>query len=493
VLPVLIVGAGPTGLTLGCELLRRGIECLVIDRAKKLFTGSRGKGLQPRTLEVFDDLGIIDAVLAGGAPFPPFRLYRGRDLVWERSLEEMMRLPAAAPSSAVPYPRPWLIPQWRTDQILFDHFISLGGRVAMATEALGLQQDEDRVRVAVSRDGSPDTIVARWVVGTDGGRSSIRRSAGFTFEGETDASEHTFIGDVRVKGLTGDACHILTKDGDMGQRVAFWNLPGSEHYQFVATMPANDVPELTLASVVDLLRRRTDRIDLELDALSWCSLYRTSVRMVDRLRIGRVLVAGDAAHVHSPAGGQGLNTAVQDAYNLGWKLARAVSHEDEEILDTYEEERLPVAASLLGFTSRLRKIGFGTAAASGTPSVSPSLYQLDLSYRGSSIAFEDGTVHGALRAGDRAPDAVLNDGTRLFDAFRGVHFTLLCFGACEAPALAGVRTVSIPGTVEAYGVRDGFALIRPDGYVSALSTSSDTIRDWHSRHVAARDVGSPLG
>lgn len=479
---VLIVGAGPTGLTLACDLARRGVDCLVVERAQELFIGSRGKGLQPRTLEVFDDLGVIDAVLEVGATFPPFRLYRGHDVLWERSLEEMLRLPAPTPSSAIPYVRPWLIPQWSTDRILFERLVSLGGRVEMAAEAINLAQEDDGVRVTIVRNGGEDTIFAQYVVGADGGRSRIRKLAGFSFEGETDASEHTFIGDVRVKGLTGEACHILTKDGEMSERFSFWNLPGSEHYQFVASMSLDEVPELSLHGVISMLAHRSGRADLVLDDLRWCSLYRTNVRMVDRLRIGRVLLAGDAAHVHSSAGGQGLNTGVQDAYNLGWKLARVLGEKPPHtLLDTYEEERLPVAAALLGFTSRLHKVGFGS-----TSSV-PSIYQLDLSYRSSSIAFDDGSVSSTVHAGDRAPDAMLANGKRLFDVFRGPHFTLLCFGRREVPALPEVRTVHVDTMLDSYGIGEGFVLIRPDGYIGALSTSKSAVSDYFETVYGARD------
>ena len=123
---VLVVGAGPTGLTLACELVRRRVTCRVIDKSLALFAGSRAKGLQPRTLEVFDDLGIIEAIHAGGMAFPPFRLYAGQTLVWERSLEEMLGGQPPARSDATPHPRAWLIPQWRTDRILYDRLLELG-------------------------------------------------------------------------------------------------------------------------------------------------------------------------------------------------------------------------------------------------------------------------------------------------------------------------------------------------------------------------------
>ena len=476
-LPVLIVGAGPTGLTLACELARHGRDCLVVDKSPRLFIGSRAKGLQPRTLEVFDDLGVLEAVLAAGAPFPPFRLYSGTELQWERSLEEMLRLPVPVASPNVPYPRAWLIPQWRTDRILHDRFIQLGGRVELGTELTEFEQDSDGVTATLVRDGTSRRVRARYLVGADGGRSRVRKASGVGFEGESLESERTLIGDVRVKGLEGVACHILTRAGDVTLRFSLWNLPASDYFQFVATVASDDVPELSLESVRRLLEARSGRTDIQLEDLRWCSLYRVNVRMVDRFRLGRVLLAGDAAHVHSSAGGQGLNTGVQDAYNLGWKLAAVLGGAPVELLDTYEEERLPVAARVLGLSTTLHQSHF--RAPSGSP---PALHQLDISYRGGSLALEDRASPGALQAGDRAPDALLPEGKRLFEVFRGPHFTLLAFG-CEPPTLDAQRVrIQRVASLEGYDVSEGcFVLVRPDGYIGAITSSAESLRQYLRR------------
>ena len=332
---VLIIGAGPTGLTLACDLARRGVECRVVDKDVRLFVGSRAKGLQPRTLEVFDDLGVIDAIKAGGAPFPPFRLYSGAEIQWERSLEEMLRVPQLPASPGVPYRRPWLIPQWRTDRILHDRFVALGGRVDMGTELTGLTQDADGVTAALVCNGASESVRTRYLIGADGGRSFVRNASGVRFEGETYETERTLIGDVRVSGLEGRACHILADAGDVTQRFSLWNLPDSNYYQFVANVSADAIPDFTLTEIQALLDRRSGRTDIRLHDLRWISLYRVNVRMADHFRIGRIFLAGDAAHVHSSAGGQGLNTSVQDAYNLGWKLAAVLDGARSALLDKH--------------------------------------------------------------------------------------------------------------------------------------------------------------
>lgn len=499
--PVLIAGAGPAGLTLACELARRGVPCRVIDKAAHVFLGSRAKGLQPRTLEVLEDLGVIGEILEGGAPFPPFRLYAGRELKWERTLEQMLGTPAAPPSPAVPYPRAWLIPQWRTDQILHDRFVALGGQVEWETELVDFTQDADGVTATLMSDRVSTKVRAKYLVGADGGRSTVRKKSGVAFEGESPAMERTLIGDVKVKGLGGQACHILTLAGDATSRFSLWSLPNSEYFQLVANLPAgdgaasgepggpkDDAPELSLAAVQKLLVERTGRTDLVLSELRWISLYKVQVRMAERFRIGRVFLAGDAAHVHSSAGGQGLNTSVQDAYNLGWKLAAALkgAAASEELLGSYERERLPVAAALLGMTTRLHRQGFAPPTAGAA---APALHQLDLTYRGGPLALDDRRERGALQAGDRAPDARLPGGERLFDKLRGPHFTLLVFGE-RAELLTGDERVQVlelgaPGQYQGYDVADdAMVLIRPDGHVGAISASVAAIRGYLLRYVA---------
>ncbi|MEV6608037.1 FAD-dependent monooxygenase [Kutzneria sp. NPDC051319] len=453
---VLIAGAGPTGLTLGIELARRGIACRLLDKAEGLFQGSRGKGLQPRTLEVFDDLGVLDAIRADGMPFPKFRLYSDTDVVWERALHEMLGLEEPKPSPDIPYPLPWLIPQWRTDEILRDRFEALGGKVEFRAEVTAVEQDDDGVRVTVN--GS-EVIAGDYLVGTDGGRSAVRKLLGVGFEGETYETEQTLVGDVRVEGLQGTACHMMTHAGDVTKRFSVWNLPGSDYYQLVASVPTKDIP--TLEDVQELLEERTGRTDIRLHDLRWISVYRINVRMVDRFRVGRVFLAGDAAHVHSSASGQGLNTSVQDAYNLGWKLAGVIQGAPDELLDSYEGERMPVAAQVLGLSSAMHARNFRP-----TTGPAPAIHQLDITYRGGPLATDDRPDPQQLQAGDRAPDGMLPDGTRLFDLFRGPHFTRLVFA----------------GPIGGYDVEPGtHVLVRPDGYIAVISDNSDTVDRWLDR------------
>ncbi|MEU6151693.1 FAD-dependent monooxygenase [Actinosynnema sp. NPDC047251] len=430
---VLIVGAGPTGLTLAVDLARRGVGFRLVDRAGGPFTGSPGKALQPRSIEVLHDLGVVDE---GKRPTPD-----------------------------APYPSTVIIPQFRVERILRDRLAELGGAVEYGTEVTSFEQDGDGVTAVVGGE----LVRAAYLVGCDGGRSPVRKRLGVGFEGETWDDQRLVIGDVRLDGLDREHWHAWPKSP--AGLLALCPLPGTDLYRLRA--PADAEPSLEVLRT--LVRARTGRDDVVVREATWMSPYRANVRMVDRYRVGRVFLAGDAAHVHPPAGGQDMDTGIQDAYNLGWKLAAVLTGAGGELLDTYEAERLPVAAWLLGVTSRLHH----EADATQWPGKrDDETLQLALTYRGGPLAGV------GERAGDRAPDApcALVDGTpaRMFDLFQGPEFALVGIGAQDAVAYVRdahpyVRThsvVDVDGHVEAaYGATEGtLLLIRPDGYLAAVTT-----------------------
>ncbi|MFF4644077.1 FAD-dependent monooxygenase [Streptomyces sp. NPDC001389] len=446
---VLVVGAGAAGLALGVDLARRGVRALVVERDGRLFPGSRGKGIQPRTREVFDDLGVGDAVRAAGGPYPAGMLWRDGERLGEHAMWDETELEEGSP-----YREPWMVPQWRTQEILFARLTELGGRVAFGRELVGITQDGEGVTAGFA-DGAP--VRARYAVAADGGRSTVRRLLGIGMTGETVDPNPVLVADVRITGLDRDHWHIFPPADGAGF-LALCPLAGTEDFQVSAQMaeggPAID---LSLEGLRSLIAARSHLDPAAVTEVRWASDFRPRAALADRFREGRVFLAGDAAHVHSPAGGQGLNTSVQDAYNLGWKLAAVLSGAaPESLLGTYEEERRPVAAAMLGLSTRIHR---------GEARRGAATQQLGLGYRGSSLAVETRTAlpAEALRAGDRAPDGAWED-ARLFDAFRGTHWTLLVVGeaASASAELPGVRTVRIP-SYGTYG--DGVFLVRPDGYV----------------------------
>jgi 2-polyprenyl-6-methoxyphenol hydroxylase-like FAD-dependent oxidoreductase len=479
---VLIVGAGPTGLVLACELARRGIDHRLVERDPRPFDGSRAKGLQPRTLEVLDDLGLVDRVLAAGRDYPGLRVHRP-----DGSLHHMRMDERHDPRPDVPYPNGWMLPQWRTGELLAQRLAELGGRVEHGVEVTGVARDVDGVTAALA-DGS--AVRARYLVGADGGRSAVRRALGVGFEGETVGTDRMTVADVRVEGLDRDHWHIWPGDDQRAFRLGLCPLPSTDRYQLHAPPGAADSVEELVSSVTGGAVRVLD--------VGWRSEYRANVRMVDRYRVGRAFLAGDAAHVHPPAGGQGLNTGIQDAYNLGWKLAAALTTGDDAVLDTYEAERLPVAAAVLGISSRLHaRHGEGVEEAMRRDD--PVLRQLGVGYRGGPLAVERRRAPGAVRAGDRAPDAPgrTADGRplRIFDVLRGPSFTLLALGDPTAvPAGLAARCVVPPSRAadapadafvdvdghafRAYDVDPGapgavLLLVRPDGYLGACTDADD--------------------
>jgi 2-polyprenyl-6-methoxyphenol hydroxylase-like FAD-dependent oxidoreductase len=457
---VLVVGAGPTGLTLACDLARRGVGVRLIDRLPEFPTGSRGKGLTPRTLEVLDDLGVVGEILASGTTHLPHRKYRGTEVVAEVDPDS-----SREPTADTPYPAFLLIPQWRVEQLLRERLAGLGVAVELGTELRALTQDGEGV-TATAGDG---VLRARYVVGCDGGHSTVRRLLGLRLHGHTPEAEQMAVGDVLVDGVSRDAWHQwLSAEGG----IMLCPLPGTDAFQVQAspeTGPDGEPLEPTLEGFQRTFDRFAGVPGVRLRELAWRSTYRVNVRMVDRLRVGRVFLAGDAAHVHPIAGGLGMNTGIQDAYNLGWKLGLvAAGAADESLLDTYEQERLPVASRLLNITTELLEVVLAAVRQAGgglDAGAAPELTQLSLAYPGSHLSA--GRARAAVKPGDRAPDgAIRGRPERLFDVFRGPHFTLL-----GPPLSTCDDTVRC---LEVYPYGEGVqVLVRPDGYVALVADASD--------------------
>lgn len=413
---VVIVGAGPTGLTLAIELARRSIDFRLIEAANTPFGGSRGKGIQPRTLEVFDDLGVSKQMLDSGMPYPHLRVHLG-----PFSLRFGPMGGQRPATESTPYPNLWLVPQNRTESILRERLAELGAKLDFGTTLESLSQDEDGVRVRLLTGAS---LTAKYLVGCDGGHSTVRKAVGLSLHGKALSDQVLLVADVEIEELDHTVWHVwpLARGGPVG----LCPLPEPSLFQMT-------VPRAPAEGIEKVLQKVSNSRVMR---IRWNSTYRPATRMVDRFRVGRVFLAGDAAHVHPPTGGQGLNTGVQDAYNLGWKLAYVLHGGPETLLDTYQEERLPVAAAVLGLSSRLyktRSLKRGDAT-----------NQLGLHYRMSSLS--SGTPMGKLHPGERMPNLRLDDGTNLFDHMRGIHAT-------EVVTQENVRI-----------------LVRPDGYISSIGT-----------------------
>jgi 2-polyprenyl-6-methoxyphenol hydroxylase-like FAD-dependent oxidoreductase len=464
---VLIVGAGPAGSVLASDLVRRDLEVRLIDQADGAFAGSRAKGIQPRTQEVFEDLGVLDEALAAGGRYPWMAAHVGRlKLSWP-----MQR--SHRPSLAIPYPNILLLPQRETDRILHERLRRQRLRIEFGTTLTGLHQDADGVVATVQTSGRADTIRARYLVGADGAASATRKQLNIPFVGSTDDSDRMIVADAEIDGITRNRWHVWPRG--KGRFLAICPLPNSSQFQIMLRLRPDDEPDVSEVGLAGAVRTLTGDPTLRLHGLTWASVFRPNIRMVEHYRSGRVLLAGDAAHVHTPAGAQGLNTGVQDSYNLGWKLGQVLAGAPDALLDTYETERLPVAARVLGVSTQLYA-GLEQRRLSSLLR-SDEQRQLTLSYHGTQLAPSTSARTEKLRVGDRAPDG--RDGSeRLFDAFRGPHFTLLAFDC--APIVdwptAGARLdrITITSTAQQlrrdYGVtRPTHILIRPDGHIAHIT------------------------
>jgi 2-polyprenyl-6-methoxyphenol hydroxylase-like FAD-dependent oxidoreductase len=489
---VLVVGAGPVGSTLAADLLRRGLRVRLIDKAPHAFEGSRAKGVQPRTQEVFEDLGVLDEAQAEGGTYPLMGIHLGPITVpWRMQRQHR-------PTPAVPYPNILLLPQSRTDAILHRLLDRLGLRIEFGVGLDGFEQDDDGVTATLS---SGEQVRSEYLVGADGGASTVRRAAGLRFAGETDQSDRTLIVDATIDGLARNRWHVWPGTG--GKFVGACPLPHSDQFQLMIKLKPDEDPETGETALAARFHAATGR---RLHDVIWTSVFRPNIRIVEHYRAGRVFVAGDAAHVHTPAGAQGLNTGVQDAYNLGWKLGQVIAGAPDSLLDSYETERQPVAARVLGKSTELYA-GLEKQRLSSLKRGDEER-QIGLSYHGGPLAPTDGAATKTLRAGDRAPDAPCTGPgvQRLFDVYKGPQFTLLAFGSDAISALpdlkwpaggaelrryavhtgqAGNDLADTTGLVaETYGITgDTLVLIRPDGYLATVITA-----DWTAAFAAATEA-----
>jgi 2-polyprenyl-6-methoxyphenol hydroxylase-like FAD-dependent oxidoreductase len=480
IVDVLVIGAGPTGLTLACDLARRGVGVRIIERFDTPSVASRGKGLQPRSLEVLDDLGVAAEILTRGSVRLPVRMVTADGTVLDR---DPITVPVSDPSTT-PYPEALWIGEFDVEGPLRDRLALDGVHVEFGTTATTIDHHDDHVAVRVATADGEQTIRARWVVGADGGRSAVRHALGVAFEGFT-MDARWYLGDVRLEGLDHSRQYILpTADGMIG----LTPLPTTDLWQWQSTTEAGDAAEEpSLGLYQRLLDEHLGAGHVTLTEATWLSLYRANVRLAEQYRVGRVFLAGDAAHAHSPAGGQGMNTGIQDSWNLGWKLAAVVQGADATLLDTYETERRPVAAAVLAMSTD-KMHTFRDNAGGGAAGVDRGLDGMGGDdTTGLSIAYGAGPLSLDGRPSVRAPYAtgLRGDGFAgsTFDLLRGPHWTVLVFSDDPAatdtfastPSDVHVHRIGAGAIVDAqglaterYGATAGtVVLVRPDGYVAA--------------------------
>lgn len=482
---VFIAGAGPTGLLMAIEMARRGRKLRIVEQNASPSIHSKALGMQARTLEVFEALGFADKFVARGEPTRDVRIYSGVREIAHVHFDE----------TATRFPYVLVIPQSATEQLLAEQLSSLGVEIERETRLTDFEQDDAGVSVAIARaDGASETLRAGWLIGCDGAHSTTRHVLGTPFEGVQDPEDFGLV-DCRLDGLEhGDSLQLHPEVDGL---TAIFPMGGARR-RIVATLaPGVQIETMDAAAWQDLLARR-GLPHAAVSDITWQSAFHVSYRAVESMRSGRVFLAGDAAHIHSPAGGQGMNTGLQDAHNLAWKLDFALSGlAPDSLLDTYSVERHQVAKDVLRLTRTLTSGATTRSVAvrllrntvlsllSHLPAVqneiTGDISEIKLSYRQSPL---NGGSSGRVAPGERAPDIAVmpadSQPHRLFDIVSCGALTLLCVGqdsddklrAAQAASsrkygrLVNAVIASDADAVDAYGAGAPQLLaVRPDGYV----------------------------
>jgi 2-polyprenyl-6-methoxyphenol hydroxylase-like FAD-dependent oxidoreductase len=494
--PVLIVGAGPTGLVLALWLTRLGVRVRVIDKTAEAGTTSRALAVQARTLEFYHQLGIAEELVAGGVKVANLNFWVQGSVAARVPLQRFGE-------GLSPYPFALVFPQDAHEKLLIRHLVALGVKVERQTELLRFEQDDAGVRATFKRpDGMEEVCEATYLAGCDGASSTIREALGAGFTGGTYTGLF-YVADVEATGpATNDELHVDLEDADF---VLVFPLKGKGRIRLVGTVREGMPREHEKLTFEDVKDKAIEHLRLRVEKVNWFSTYRVHHRVANHFRKGRAFLLGDAAHVHSPVGGQGMNTGIGDAANLAWKLA-AVIKEDVPvtILDTYEPERISFARRLVATTDRAFTLVTKRSSAAQfirtriVPRLMPVLFrfprlrrfmfktvsQIGVNYHGSALSVG---LAGRIAGGDRLPWIEIGPGEDNFAPLTSMRWQVHVYGEprSELAEACGELHLSLhtfpwqPKMRQAGLSTAALYLIRPDGYVALADREADPERLRH--------------
>ena len=503
---VIIIGAGPTGLSLACQFIRYGIDFVVVEKNESFTRFSKAIGVQARTLEIYDQIGLAQPAIKEGEITEMIRLLEGGEVRGEMHLGNFGK-------DLSQFPYLLMLEQSKNEELLYKYVRAHGRDVRWNTELEIFTQDENGVTAQIkTAAGESQTVTAKYLVGCDGASSPVRHRLGLTFEGST-FERLFYVADARVDWeLPHNSLHVC-----LAREVftAFFPMKGENRYRIVGTFPESKNAEQGEVLYEEIEQQIKDeaKLSLEISDVRWFSLYRVHSRRVNKFSEGRCFLAGDSAHIHSPTGAQGMNTGIGDAYNLAWKLALVIKGvAAESILDTYNEERLANAKRLLESTDRIFEFAAGSNWLLGLirttifPTVAgyvtsiepirkrffPLISQIGITYRDHSLSQHTSDESDDVKAGDRLPYFLLN-GRSIFDRLNEAKFHLLVFSNGEHDSLceefqsvfghvADCHVVPVDARVrEIFEKKDDFIVfLRPDNHIAFISSemSSNAARDY---------------
>lgn len=493
---VIIIGAGPTGLMAACQLARFNVDFIIIDTKPAPTHESRAMLVTARSMEIYQQMGLVDAVLQQGQMIGKFSIYmNGREKATLETVD--------AGNGLTDFPNLQAFEQFKNEELLYEQLKATGRDVLWRTSLVSFEQHEDHVVANLYDKSDPFrkiSIKASYLLACDGSSSLVRQQLGLSFEGGTYQNKF-FVADVQLNWQ--QPANKLIASLSRANFCAFFPMYGNNNYRILGTLPESFAgnENVSFDDLKDVINANV-KLPLGIEKLNWFSVYKLHHRCVDKFRVNRCFLLGDAAHIHSPAGGQGMNTGLQDAHNLAWKLALVLQGvADDKLIDTYHDERYPFAQWLMKFTDKI--FAFMTSCnwflyqlrtyvmpnilrlILSTKWISKRIFrilsQIWYSYRKSPLSLQFIKQKLKFSAGDRCPYVMTEiDGKlqSIYHLLTEPKFHLLCIGSNEYDSqipdhlTAYIKVVNLPLNESwgKLGVQSGlYLLIRPDNYIGLLS------------------------